>query len=98
MYVKDARTLIVDRAGVTGEVRLGDVIIPPGEETAATEMIIVGESAPHPERAAQEMKFRQCAPACRMGVRIVRIPSAALTVILFLAAVIFTMLVAIAMR
>jgi hypothetical protein len=33
-----------------------------------------------------------------MGVRIVRIPSAALTVILLLAAVIFTMLVAIAMR
>jgi hypothetical protein len=44
------------------------------------------------------MKFRQRAPACRMGVRIVRIPSAALTVILLLAAVIFTMLVAIAMR
>ncbi|HEY2322574.1 MAG TPA: hypothetical protein VGJ82_06870 [Thermoanaerobaculia bacterium] len=103
--VKDARTLIVDRAGVTGEVRLGDVIIPPGEETAAieflrrkvvqhfvmvesnargeayvyrapdalfingellrraylsrgTEMIIVGESAPHPERAAQPPKPR----------------------------------------
>jgi hypothetical protein len=57
LYVKDARTLIVDRAGVTGEVRLGDVIIPPGEETAATEMIIVGESEPHPERAAQPMSF-----------------------------------------
>jgi hypothetical protein len=48
--------------------------------------------------AAQPMKFRQRAPACRMGVRIVRIPSAALTVILLLAAVVFTMLVAIAMR
>jgi hypothetical protein len=33
-----------------------------------------------------------------MDVRIVRIPSAALTIILLLAAVIFTMLVAIAMR
>ena len=37
--VKDARTLIVDRAGVAGEVRLGDVIIPPGEETTAVEFL-----------------------------------------------------------
>jgi len=96
--VKDARTLIVDRAGIPAEVRLGDVAIPPGEEAAAieflrlkvvqhfvmvesnargdayvyrspdalfingellrraylargTEMIIVGESSPGPERA-----------------------------------------------
>ena len=97
--VKDAKTLIVDRAGVAGEVKLGDVVIPPGEETAAmvflqnkvveryvmvesnvrgeayvyrspdalfingellrraylsrgTEMIIVGESAPEPEKVS----------------------------------------------
>ena len=37
--VKDARTLIVDRAGVAAEVKLGDVIIPPGEETAAIEFL-----------------------------------------------------------
>jgi hypothetical protein len=37
--VKDARTLIVDRAGVAGEVRLGDVVIPPGEETTAIEFL-----------------------------------------------------------
>jgi hypothetical protein len=37
--VKDARTLIVDRAGVAAEVRLGDVVIPPGEETAAIEFL-----------------------------------------------------------
>jgi hypothetical protein len=37
--VKDARTLIVDQRGVRTEVRLGDVIIPPGEETAAIEFL-----------------------------------------------------------
>ena len=37
--VKDAKTLIVDRAGVAGEVKLGDVVIPPGEETAAIEFL-----------------------------------------------------------
>ena len=37
--VKDARTLIVDRAGVAAEVRLGDVVIPPGEEPAAIEFL-----------------------------------------------------------
>ncbi len=104
--VKDAKTLIVDRAGVAGEVRLGDVVIPPGEEAAAvdflrskvvehfvmvesnargdayvyrspdalfingellrraylsrgTEMIIVGESAPGPERATRGAPSRE---------------------------------------
>lgn len=37
--VKDAKTLIVDRAGVAAEVKLGDVVIPPGEETAAIEFL-----------------------------------------------------------
>ena len=37
--VKDARTLIVDRGGVRSELRLGDVIIPPGEEAAAIEFL-----------------------------------------------------------
>jgi hypothetical protein len=37
--VKDARTLIVDRAGVASEVRLGDVVIPSGEESAAIEFL-----------------------------------------------------------
>ena len=37
--VKDARTLIVDRGGVRTEVRLGDVIIPPGEDAAAIEFL-----------------------------------------------------------
>jgi hypothetical protein len=37
--VKDARTLIVDRAGVAGEVRLGDVVIPSGEETTAIDFL-----------------------------------------------------------
>jgi len=37
--VKDARTLIVDRAGIAGEVRLGDVVIPPGEETTAVDFL-----------------------------------------------------------
>ena len=104
--VKDARTLIVDRAGVAAEVRLGDVVIPAGEETAAiaflrtkvveryvmlesnargeayvyrspdalfingellrrayltrgTEMIIVGESSPGPERATRSAPRRE---------------------------------------
>jgi hypothetical protein len=33
--VKDARTLIVDRGGIAHEVKLGDVIIAPGDEAAA---------------------------------------------------------------
>lgn len=37
--VKDARTLIVDRAGVASDIKLGDVVIPPGEETAAIEFL-----------------------------------------------------------
>ena len=37
--VKDARTLIVDRGGVRVEVRLGDVIIPAGEDAAAIEFL-----------------------------------------------------------
>ncbi|HEX7191590.1 MAG TPA: hypothetical protein VF381_08450 [Thermoanaerobaculia bacterium] len=37
--VKDARTLIVERAGTVVEVKLGDVVIPPGEETAAIEFL-----------------------------------------------------------
>jgi len=37
--VKDARTLIVDQRGVRTEIRLGDVIIPPGEEAAAVEFL-----------------------------------------------------------
>jgi len=37
--VKDARTLVVDRGGVRTEVRLGDVIIPPGEDAAAIEFL-----------------------------------------------------------
>lgn len=104
--VKDARTLIVDRAGVAVEVKLGDVVIPAGEETAAiaflrtkvveryvmlesnargeayvyrspdalfingellrrayltrgTEMIIVGESSPGPERATRSAPPRE---------------------------------------
>lgn len=104
--VKDARTLIVDRAGAAGEVKLGDVVIPPGEEAAAvdflrskvvehfvmvesnargeayvyrspdalfingellrraylnrgTEMIIVGESAPGPERVTRGVPSRE---------------------------------------
>jgi hypothetical protein len=37
--VKDARTLIVNQGGVRTEVRLGDVIIPPGEDAAAIEFL-----------------------------------------------------------
>jgi hypothetical protein len=37
--VKDARTLIVDRGGVASEVKLGDVIIPPGDEAAAVDFL-----------------------------------------------------------
>jgi hypothetical protein len=37
--VKDARTLIVDRAGVPAVLKLGDVIIPPGEEASAVEYL-----------------------------------------------------------
>jgi hypothetical protein len=37
--VKDARTLIVDRSGAPAEVKLGDVVIPPGDEAAAIEYL-----------------------------------------------------------
>lgn len=115
--VKDAKTLIVDRAGVAGEVKLGDVVIPPGEETAAvdylrtkvveryvmvesnargeayvyrspdalfingellrraylsrgTEMVIVGESSPGPERTTGGAPATRAPRAPRVPVRL----------------------------
>ncbi len=37
--VKDARTLVVDRAGIAAEVRLADIVIPPGDDAAAIEFL-----------------------------------------------------------